>query len=377
MSGKVRLGMIGGGQNSFIGVVHRIAACMGEKYRLIGGAFTVDYNRTLQFAEELELDKERVYATIDDFIEGENKLSQEERIEAVTIATPNHLHYSMAIKLLEGGFHVICEKPLTLTVSEAEDLQELVDNQNLIFAVAHAYTGYPMVRQMKSMIAEGVIGKIQKVDAQYYQGWINPFIHEKERRKEIWRLDPEKAGISCCMGDIGVHAFNMVEFTTGLEVRKILSDLNTLYHDNSLDVDGSVLVRLDGEVRGMVRASQIATGEENDFQIAVYGDKGGLRWEQENPNYLYYFHEGEPLRILKPGHPFLSDFEKESVKLPPGHPEGIFDAMGNIYNGVAAAIRRKEYHEGAFPSIQDGVRGMKFIEKAVQSSKEGNVWIEI
>ena len=369
--------MIGGGSDSLIGVVHRIASYMGDNFALVGGAFSINWADTEAFAKKLELDMSRVYHDIDEFISKETTLPADERIEVVTVATPNFLHYSMAKKLLEAGFHVVCEKPVTTTAAEAVDLYNIVKERKAVFAVTHTYTGYPMVRQMKVMIAEGVIGKVQKVDAQYYQGWINPFIHDPAERKKVWRLDPAKAGQSCCFGDIGVHAFNMVEYTTGLTVDQLLCDLNTMYSDNALDVDGSAFVKLSNGARGIIRSSQIATAEENNLQIAVYGEKGGLKWEQENPNYLYYLQEGKPMQVLKPGNPYTSDFEKASVKLPSGHPEGIFDAMGNIYNGVAKAIRGEDYHEGAFPTILDGVRGMKFIEAAIASSKEGNVWKSI
>ena len=374
---KIRMGMIGGGLSSFIGIVHRIASYTGEQYKLVGGAFDTDYDRALEFANQLELDPSRTYPNIDIFIEKELALPENERIEAVVVVTPNFLHYPMAKQLIQAGFNVICEKPVTNTAAEAVELEELVNKHNVVFALTHTYTGYPMVRQMKSMIADGVIGKVHKVDAQYYQGWINPVIHDPEKRKGVWRLDPAKAGQSCCMGDIGVHAFNMVEYTTGLKTEKVLADINTLYEDNPLDIDGTALLRLDNGIRGIVRASQIATAEENSLAIAVYGDKGGLRWEQENPNYLYYLPEGGVAQTLKPGHEYNSEFAKISTKMAPGHPEGIFDSMANLYLGAAKAIRGEEYMDGAFPDIRDGVRGMKFIEAVLASAKDGNVWTEI
>lgn len=374
--GRIKLGMIGGGHGSFIGILHRIAAYMGERYQLIGGVFDADFDKALDFASQLELDHSRIYPTLTDFISAENKLPADQRMEAVVIVTPNFLHYSMAKALIEANFNVICEKPMTMIAAEAVELEALVKKHNVVFALTHTYTGYPMVRQMKTMIADGVIGKVQKVDAQYYQGWINPVIHDLEKRKTVWRLDPKKAGISSCMGDIGVHAFNMIEYMTGLEVRKLLADLNNLYDNNSLDVDGTVLLRFDDDVRGIVRASQIATGEENNFRVAVYGDKGGLKWEQENPNYLYYMEEGKPLQVLKPGNAYNSEFSLASTKMAPGHPEGIFDSMGNIYKGVAQAIRKENPPKGAYPTVRDGVRGMKFIEATVASSHNGNVWTD-
>ncbi len=377
MSNKIRLGMIGGGADSLIGVVHRIAASMMDEYALYGGAFSVDFEDTKKLAEKLDLDQNRIYPSFEEFVEGELKLPPDQRIQAVTVATPNFLHYDMSKRLIENGFHVICEKPITITATEAEELAQLVDKHEVHFCLTHTYTGYPMVREMRSLIRSGSIGKVQKVDAQYYQGWINPFIHDKEKRKQVWRLDPAKSGQSCCFGDIGVHAFNLIEYTTGLEVDKVLADLEYLYEDNPLDIDGTALLRLNNGSKGIVRASQIATAEENNIRIAVYGDKGGLKWEQENPNYLYHLAEGQPLRVIKPGYDFLSEFAQDSVKLPPGHPEGLFDAMGNIYNGMAKAIRDKSYTSGAFPNVQDGVRGMRFIEAVLESHKSEQAWVSL
>lgn len=374
MSRKIRMGMMGGGSTSFIGIVHRIASYMGESYELVGGAFDVDYERAIAFAKELELDPSRAYDNIDTFIEKELALPESERIEVVVIVTPNNLHYSMAKKLIEADFHVICEKPVTITSQEAEDLAKSLEDHPVVFGLTHTYTGYPMIRQMKTMIAEGVIGRIQRVDFQYYQGWINPVIHDVEKRKTVWRLNPEMSGISCCIGDVGVHAFNMLEYTTGLQVEKVLSDIETLYDDNPMDIDGTVLLRMSNGSKGVIRASQIATAEENAFTVAVYGDKGGLKWAQEDPTRLTHLSEGEPARTLTPGNAYIGDFAMESTKMAPGHPEGIFDAMGNIYKGVAKAIRGEKYTEGAFPSINEGVRGMHFVEAVVQSSKDGNVW---
>ena len=234
-----------------------------------------------------------------------------------------------------------------------------------------------MVRHMKKLISDGVIGEIQKVDIQYYQGWINAFIHEKEKRKSVWRLDPEKAGISSCIGDIGTHAFNMVEYVTGMEVKQLLADLNMLYEDNSLDIDGTILVRFSNKLKGVLRASQIATGEENNITVAIYGRNGAFKWEQENPNYLYHLKDDEPRRLIKPGNPYISDFANDGTKLPAGHPEGIFDAMGNIYKGVAKEIRNEKSYGSEYPTLYEGLKGMKFIEKVVESHKKGNIWLSM
>ena len=377
MGDKIRLGLIGGGLSSFIGIVHRVAAYIGENYVLTGGVFDVDFDKGNQFAAQLELDAARSYPSLEIFIEKELALAQEERIQVVSILTPNFLHFEMAKKLVSAGFNVICEKPITVTADEARSLEKLVQEKRVVFGLSHTYTGYPMIRQMKSMIAQGKIGRIQKVDAQYYQGWINPSIHQEKERKKVWRLNPKMSGLSCCMGDIGVHAFNLIEYTTGLEIDKVLADLDTLYPENELDVDGTTLLRMNNGSRGVITASQIATGEENNLSIAVYGDKGGLKWEQEHPMYLKHLIEGAPTQIYKPGNTYNSDFALESTKIAPGHPEGLFDAMGNIYNGVAAAIQGKPYRAGAFPTVHDGVRGMSFIEAVLSSSSQGQVWIKV
>ncbi|MFY0608274.1 MAG: Gfo/Idh/MocA family oxidoreductase [Cyclobacteriaceae bacterium] len=374
---KIKLAFIGGGSNSFIGIAHRIAAYMGERYELVGGVFSSDYEGSKEFAANLDLDLSRVYPDLDAFVSGENRLPENERIEAVGILTPNFLHFEQASKLISAGFHVICEKPITITSGEALELESLIKEKEIVFALTHTYTGYPMVRQMKAMIAEGVIGKIQKVDAQYYQGWINPVIHEKDKRQGIWRLDPKVSGKSSCFGDIGVHAFNMIEYTTGFKVEKVLADTTTMYEDNPLDVDGTALIRTEDGVRGVIRASQIATGEENNLRIYVYGDKGALIWEQEDPNYLTFLQDDKPAQIFKPGHAYNSDFATDATKIAPGHPEGIFDAMGNIYTGAARAIRGTSKFEGAYPGIEDGVRGMKFIEAVLESSAKDQQWITL
>ncbi|MGB0373479.1 MAG: Gfo/Idh/MocA family protein [Flavobacteriaceae bacterium] len=373
---KIRLGILGGGGDSLIGPVHRIASSMFDRFEIVGGVFNPNWEENISFAKKIGLKEDRIYKDFEEFLSNERSLPTDQRIEVVSVLTPNFLHFPMAKRLLEEGFHVICEKPLTTTYAEALELKKLREDKQLIFAVTYTYSGYPMVRQMRSMIRDGKIGKIQKIDAQYYQGWINPVIHDPESRKKVWRLQPEKSGQSCCIGDVGTHAFQMLEYVTGRPIRSILADLNYLYEDNIMDIDGTVLLRLDGNAKGVLRASQIATAEENNFTVAIYGTKGHLKWAQENPNYLYYGLENTPLQVLKPGHEFNSDAATQSTKLPPGHPEGIFDAMGNIYHGVADAIANNP-REGSYPDLMDGVRGMQFIECVIQSHKSGNQWINI
>jgi len=376
MSKKIRLGILGGGGNSLIGILHRIAAKMHDKYDIVGGVFSRDWDSNIEFANEIGISSRRVYADYEIMIEEELKLSQDQRMQVVSILTPNFLHYSMAKRLLENNFSVICEKPLTTTYDEAKELRSLVDKSGLVFAVTYTYTGYPMIRKMREMISEDAIGEVQKVDAQYYQGWINPIIHSSEKRMYTWRLDPKKSGISCCIGDIGTHAFDMLEYLTQLTIDKVLADLNYLYDDNKMDIDGSILIRCTNGVKGIIRASQIATGENNNFAVMIYGKKGGLKWEQENPKVLYYMQEGKEVQILKSEN-IDTDLLTEDVKLPPGHPDEIFDAMANIYKGAAKAINHQEYDPGEFPTIIDGVRGMNFIESVVESHEKGNVWITI
>tara|TARA_R110000765_G_scaffold115417_8_gene208379 strand:+ start:3630 stop:4769 length:1140 start_codon:yes stop_codon:yes gene_type:complete len=377
MPKKIRLGILGGGGDSLIGVLHRVASFINDNYQITGAVFNPDFDASMAFAKEIDVPLNRIYKDFDTLIEEELKLPEDERIQVCSILTPNFLHYPMAKKLLDNGFHVICEKPMTTSLAEAKNLQKSHEKAGTVFALTHTYTGYPMVRQMREMIKAGALGKIHKVDAVYYQGWINTIIHDKEKRSSVWRLDPKKAGISSCMGDIGVHAFNLVEYTTGLKINELLCDFNYLYEDNKMDVDGTVLVRMGDHVKGVIRGSQVATGEENGLAISIYGEKGAFRWEQERPNFLYKLSDTEPTQIYKPGHAYNSELSLDGTKLPAGHPEGIFDSMANIYKGVAKAIRGQEYNDGEFPTMTDGVRGMNFIEATVDSHKSGNTWVAL
>ena len=376
MSKKIKLGILGGGGNSLVGILHRIAAKMHDKYDIVGGVFSRDWDSNIEFANQIGISSERVYADYEIMVEKELKLPDEQRMQVVSILTPNFLHYSMAKSLLENGFHVICEKPLTTTHEEAKDLRSIVQKSGLVFAVTYTYTGYPTIRKIRDMISEGAIGEVQKVDAQYYQGWINPIIHQGETRMDTWRLDPKKSGISCCIGDIGTHAFDMLEYLTQLKIDRVLADLNYLYDDNKMDIDGSILIRCTNGVKGIIRTSQIATGENNNFAVMIYGKKGGLKWEQENPRVLYYMQEGKEVQIIESDN-INNDLLTKDTILPPGHPDEIYDAMANIYNGVAKAINKEAYEHSEFPTIIDGVRGMNFIESVVESHEKGNVWITI
>jgi predicted dehydrogenase len=272
---------------------------------------------------------------------------------------------------------VLCEKPVTTSVAQADELERLVQSRGVIFAVAHTYTGYPMVRQLRAMVAAGLIGTIQRVHVQYYQGWVNPLLRDPDKRRGVWRLDPARSGDSSCIGDIGVHCFNLIEYTTGLRIERLLADTDTGSADNPLDVDASVLLRLSGNVPGILCASQIATAEENNLQLAVYGRTGALKWAQETPQRLEFLQEGKPLSVLTAGQPYNAPQARAASKLPPGHPEGFSDAMGNLYRGVARAINGEPLDSGAFPGIEAGVRGMRFIEAVLRSAATGNQWCSL
>ena len=374
---RIKWGMLGGGAGSLIGGVHRIAAGMGDDYHLVGGVFSGRGAASIDFARELELDPRRAYLDVDALIAGEMALPPEQRMRLLTIATPNYLHYEAAVKLVSSGFHVLCEKPVTTHVAQATELARLVQSHGVIFAVAHTYTGYPMVRQLRAMVAAGAIGAIQKVHVQYYQGWINPLLRDPAKRRTVWRLDPARGGDSSCIGDIGVHCFNLVEYTTGLRVERLLADTDAGTPDNPLDVDGSVLLRLTGNVPGVLCASQIATAEENNLQLAVYGRTGALKWAQETPQRLEFLQEGKPLSVLTAGQSYNAPQARAASKLPPGHPEGFTDAMGNLYRGVARAINGEPFDPGAFPGIDAGVRGMRFIDAVLKSASSGNQWLDL
>ena len=375
---KIKLGMIGGGIGAFIGDAHRRASRICNDFELVGGVFDADYEKSRQFAQNEEISLDRCYKSVEELIKAESALPSGSRMEVVSIVTPNALHFAFAKSLLNAGFHVVCEKPMTITVNEAEELEKLVADKKLTFALTHTYTGYPMIRQMRDIISKGLLGTIQRIDAQYYQGWINSIIHGTESRiTGVWRLDPKHAGASSCMGDIGVHAFNLIEYTTGLEVKEVLSDLNPVKDDVQLDLDGTVLLRFSKYLKGVIRASQVCGGEENGLTIAVYGSKASLKWAQEDPNYLYMLSDSEPTKIFKPAHGFNDPLAESSHTMPAGHPEGIYEALANIYKGAAKSIRGEKFTPGEFPTVHDGVRGMKFIHAVVDSNSSGNKWITI
>jgi predicted dehydrogenase len=375
---KIKMGMIGGGIGAFIGDAHRRASRICNDYELVGGVFDADYEKSKEFAKMEGINADRCYESVEALINAESALPADKKMDVVSIVTPNALHYPFAKSLLKAGFHVVCEKPMTLTVAEALELEELVKKSKLTFALTHTYTGYPMVRQMRDIIASGALGTIQRIDAQYYQGWINSIIHGTDSRiTGVWRLDPKHAGASSCMGDIGVHAFNLIEYTTGLEVKEILSDLSSVKDGVALDLDGTVLLRFGDKLKGVIRSSQVCGGEENNLTIAVYGSKASFKWAQEDPNFLYMLSDSEPTKVFKPAHGYNEQFAEKSHTMPSGHPEGIYEALANIYKGAAKSIRGEEFNRGEFPTVHDGVRGMKFIHSVVESNKDGNIWVKL
>ena len=375
---KIKMGMIGGGIGAFIGDAHRRASRICNDYELVGGIFDSVHEESQKFARQEGIALGRCYSNIDSMIQSELALDPDQRIQVVAIVTPNYLHYPFAKKFLTNGFHVVCEKPMTMTVEEALDLERIVNKKGLTFSLTHTYTGYPMVRQMRELVSQGVLGTIQRIDAQYYQGWVNSIIHGTDSRiTGIWRMEPDRAGVSSCIGDIGVHAFNLIEYTTGLEIQSVLSDLSPVKEGLQLDLDGTVLLRFKEGLKGVIRSTQVAAGEENNLSIAIYGSKASLKWGQENPNYLYMLSDTEPTRTFKPAHSYNSEFAENSHTMPSGHPEGIYEALANIYKGTANSIRNESITTGEFPTVHEGVLGMKFIHSVVRSNRDGNVWVAL
>ena len=385
MERKIRMGMVGGGHGSFIGAVHRMAANLDGKIELVCGAFSSDPEKSKVSGKELFLPLERIYSNYEEMILKEKTLPLGERMDFLAIVTPNHLHYEPAKLALKNGFHVICDKPVTFNLEEAEDLGKIVSETGLLFALTHTYTGYPMVKEAKHIVDIGELGKLRKVVVAYPQGWLSQPIESENQKQALWRTDPDKAGISCCMGDIGTHAENLSHYITGLEITELCADLTTFVEGRQLDDDGSVLLRFDNGARGVLQASQISAGEGNGFNISVYGEKGGLEWHQVNPNILLLKQLGQPIKILKAGTdcPNLSESTLHNCRIPAGHPEGYIEAFANIYHNFALSIdcilNNKEPNSIYldFPTISDGIKGMKFVKAVVESSENNSKWIKL
>ena len=375
MRRKIRMGMVGGGRGAFIGGVHRMAAALDGHIDLVCGAFSSDSERSRLSGKDFYLPEDRVYDSYSEMILTEKSLPAEIRMDFVSIVTPNHMHFGPAKMALENGFHVVCDKPLCLSKKEAEELVALVQQTGLIFALTHNYTGYPMVKQAKAMIRKGELGAIRKVVVEYPQGWLSTLLEADANAKQaIWRTDPNQSGAAGSMGDIGTHAENLAEYVTGLKIKEMCADLSIFVPGRKLDDDGNVLLRFDNGAKGVLHASQISNGEENNLNIRVYGEKGGLAWRQMEPNTLTVFYQDKPSTIFRTG---WAGLEREAIahtRIPAGHPEGYLEAFANIYRNVAFCIQARLTGEEVdplytdFPSVEDGLRGMNFVEKVVSSN---------
>lgn len=376
---RIRLGMVGGGQGAFIGAVHRIAARLDDEYELCAGALSSEPERATASAQALGLAAERSYSSYAEMAAGES--AREDGIEAVAIVTPNHTHFAIAKAFLEAGVHVICDKPMTVTVEEAESLQAVARDAERILAVTYNYTGYPMVRQARAMIERGDLGVIRVVQVQYAQDWLSEPIESDGQKQATWRTDPSKSGAGGCIGDIGTHAYHLACFVTGLELEALCADLSAFVDGRRLDDNAHLLLRFAGGARGMLWASQVAVGNENNLRLGVYGDKGGLAWRQEQPNELSFTPLGEAPRRVTRGSPAAADAAVAATRIPAGHPEGYLEAFATIYREIATAIRAARDGTAPagnvlFPTGDDGRVGVAFVDAAVRSSAAGCVWVE-
>lgn len=379
-NGRIRLGMVGGGQGAFIGAVHRIASRIDDQYELVAGALSSDPERARASAQDLAIAEDRAYASFADMAKAE--AARPDGIEAVAIVTPNHMHAPAAKAFLEAGIHVICDKPLTTTVAEARELVKLVEKTGKIFAVTHNYTGYPMIRQARAMVSKGELGEIRLVQVEYPQDWLTERAESTGSKQAEWRTDPKRSGAGGCIGDIGTHAYNLAAFVSGLETEQLLAQLTTFVEGRLLDDDVQILLRYKGGARGMLWASQVAVGNENGLKLRIYGTKGGLEWTQADPNYLWFTRFGEPKQLLTRAGAGAWPEAARVSRIPGGHPEGYLEGFANIYTEAAQAIRaarrgEKPPADVLFPGVHDGLAGMLFIEAAVSSSQAGNIWTRV
>ncbi len=381
---KLRGGMVGGGSGSKIGAVHRMAATIDGQAEIVAGVFSSDPEKSRSFAEELYLDSSRAYSDYREMAEKESALPARERIDFVSIATPNASHFDIARTFLKAGFNVICDKPVTCRLAEAQELKSLVARSGKVFAITYTYTGYPMVKHARYMIQQGLLGKIVKVVAAYRQTWVARLLQSENGSLDIWRLDPNKAGISCCVGDIGIHAENLVHYITGLEIEELCADLSCFVPGNSLDNDASILLRYKGGSKGIMHVSQVYTGEENEINIQVYGTKQSLSWSQYNQDYLVCKTlDGYSSTYTKGsrGSMVLCDEARNASRLSLGHPEGFIEAFANIYleafNEIRGRITNKTVPAGDYPSVDDGVNSMAFVETVVASAESDEKWVRM
>ena len=368
---KLRFALIGGGEGSFIGAVHRLAAELDSEAELVAGCFGSDPERSIRSGQFLYgLPASRCYGDVQALLEGEMVLPEAERIQFVIIATPNHTHFPIARATLEAGFHVVCDKPMVLTVKESRALQESLASSDCLFAVTYNYTGYPMVSEARRLVRSGALGTIRRVQCEYLQGWLATDEEESGNKQAEWRTDPARSGAAGCFGDIGSHAENLVHFVTGLKIEALCAELSTFVAGRRLDDDGNVLLRFAGGARGVISASQIAIGEENALSIRVYGTKGSIAWSQESPNSLTVRWQDRPLEVRRSGGPDVPDGQ---TRLPAGHPEGYLEAFANVYRAFYA--RMNGAAESEYPDFSDGLRGVRFIERVVESSAQGGTWL--
>lgn len=377
---KLRMGMIGGGPGSFIGNIHRIAANMDGMIELVCGSFSSDPGKSKQAGKDLFLSPDRVYGSYNEMIQKEKKLPANEKMDFVSIVTPNHLHFEPATLAMENEFHVVLDKPMTFDLIEAKQLKQIVEKSGKLFCLTHTYNGYPMVKQARQMIKEGVLGNIRKVYVDYPQGWLSSFIEDSGNKQAGWRTDPSKSGKAGAMGDIGTHAFNLAEYVSGLQVTQLCANLNTYVAGRKLDDDGDMLLKFSNGASGVLSATQIAAGEENNIRIRVCGEKGSLEWQQKDANTLTLKRPGKPSEIFRTGSDYLSSYAKHNCRTPAGHPEGYLEAFANLYRNFSLCVNAQLNNEKPqpewldFPGVEEGVRGMAFIENVVASAKSDTKW---
>ena len=377
---KIRMGMVGGGRGAFIGAVHRMAAALDGQIELVCGAFSSDPQRSKDSGADLFLPPERCYGTFEEMMAGEAALPADRRMDFVSIVTPNHLHFAPAKAALEHGFHVVSDKPATFNLAEAKELGVLVGRTGLLYALTHNYTGYPLVKEAREIVRSGRLGKIRKVVVEYPQGWLATRLEESGMKQAAWRTDPARSGAAGCLGDIGTHAENLAEYITGLRIGELAADLTAFVPGRRLDDDANILLRFEGGAKGVLHASQISVGEENNLSIRVYGELGGLEWRQQEPNTLLLKWPDRPVEIVRTGTGWVGSAAAGAARIPQGHPEGFLEAFANVYrsfaNHIRAVLEGREPDSATldYPKIADGIRGMAFIEAAVDSSKNNARW---
>ncbi len=379
-SGRIRLGMVGGGKGAFIGAVHRIAARLDDHYEFVAGALSSEPERAKESGRELGLREDRCYGTFEEMARREGRLK--DGIEAVAIVTPNHMHFPVAKAFLQRGIHVICDKPLTATLKEAKKLAELAEKSGKVFALTHNYTGYPMVRRAREMAQKGELGTIQLIHAEYVQDWLTTKIETTGHKQAEWRTDPARSGVGGAVGDIGTHAYNLACFVSGLDAESVSADLSSFVKGRKLDDNVHVMLRYPNGARGMIWASQVAPGNENRLVLRVHGTKAGIEWAQEDPNYLWFAPFGEPKRLITRGGAGAGAAAARMTRVPPGHPEGYLEGFANIYKEAAQAIfaaraGKKPDKAVTFPTVQDGVKGVAFVDACVRSSGRNAAWVKL